>query len=412
MRGELSVLSLFTGAGGLDLGLEAAGFVTKLCVENDADALATLSANRPTWKIADPNDAIEFAKDPLAALRRAGIRRSEIALLAGGPPCQPFSKAGYWTAKGPGRMRDPRAYRTIRAYLRIVDAVLPQVLLFENVPGFAYSGRAQGFEALVRGLRRINCRHETKYEPQLIKINAVDYGVPQLRERIFVIAHYKGRRLEMPAPTHGANGGARRSQRTAWDAIGDLDRDQKELAPQGRWANLLPSIPEGKNYLWHTPGQGGKPLFGWRTRYWSFLLKLAKHLPAWTISASPGPAIGPFHWRNRLLSVKELCRLQTFPDSYKISGSRRAAQRQIGNAVPAALAEFIGIQIRRQLLRDSSTPARSTLIPRQRRARPRRVPTRKIARRYLNLQGNHRAHPGTGRGPGRAHNRAAQARAT
>src|SRR5882762_8798229 len=129
MRRGPSVLSLFTGAGGLDLGLEAAGFVTRLCVENDADALATLSLNRPTWKIAEPNDAIEFAKNPLLALRRAGIRRSEIVLLAGGPPCQPFSKAGYWTTQGPRRMRDPRAYRTIRAYLQIVDAVLPSVLL-------------------------------------------------------------------------------------------------------------------------------------------------------------------------------------------------------------------------------------------------------------------------------------------
>jgi len=191
-RRSLKVLSVFTGAGGLDLGLEAAGFVTKLCVENDPDALATLFLNRPSWKIAEPNDAIQFARDPLAALRRAGIKRSEIALLAGGPPCQPFSKAGYWTPQGPRRMRDPRAYRTIRAYLRIVGAILPKVLLFENVPGFAYGGRAQGYEALVRGLHRINRRHGTKYDPRLIKINAAAYGVPQLRERVFVIAHNRG----------------------------------------------------------------------------------------------------------------------------------------------------------------------------------------------------------------------------
>lgn len=400
MRGKLYVLSLFTGAGGLDLGLEAAGFHTKLCVENDRAALATLRQNRPSWKIADPNDAIEFSKDPLAALKRAGLKASDIQLLAGGPPCQPFSKAGYWTQQGPRRMRDPRAYRTIRAYLRIVETIRPEALLFENVPGFVSSGRAQGFGALVRGLRRINDRSGTNYAPQLLKVNAADYGVPQIRERVFVIAHRRGRLLQMPPPTHLANGINGNRQRTAWDAIGDLRVGiTEDLKAQGRWAELLPSIPEGRNYLWHTPGQGGKPLFGWRTRFWSFLLKLSKHEPAWTIPASPGPAVGPFHWDNRLLSARELCRLQTFPDDYRIVGSRRAAQRQVGNAVPAALAEFIGIQIRRQLLRDRRAPSRPALVPSLKRKIPRRTPVRPVPKQFLKLQGKHRAHPGTGKGP-------------
>lgn len=209
MLSRRNVLSLFTGAGGLDIGLEAAGFTTKLCVENDPDALATLRLNRPQWRIAEPNDAVEFAKDPFLALRRAEIRTSDITLLAGGPPCQPFSKAGYWTPRGPRRMRDPRAYRTVRAYLRIVEAIRPQILLFENVPGFAFNGRAQGFEALERGLRRINERRRTKYLPQLLKINAADYGVPQLRERVFILAHRGGRQLKMPDPTHLAEGNQR-----------------------------------------------------------------------------------------------------------------------------------------------------------------------------------------------------------
>lgn len=401
MRGRRYVLSLFTGAGGLDLGLEAAGFTTRLCVENDPDAIATLMLNRPSWRIAEPNDAVEFAKDPVAALRRARIRRSDITLLAGGPPCQPFSKASYWTPKGPRRMRDPRAYRTIRAYLRIVEAIRPPVLLFENVPGFAFRGRAEGFEALCRGLRRINKRQGTKYNAQLLKINAADYGVPQVRERIFVLAHRGGRQITLPQPTHTSATTNRNRHVTAWDAIGDLQHSSEGLEPQGRWTALLPSIPEGRNYLWHTPGAGGRPLFGWRTKFWSFLLKLAKDQPAWTISASPGPAIGPFHWRNRLLSIRELCRLQTFPDSYKITGSRTVAQRQIGNAVPAALAEFLGLQIRRQLLHERSAPVRPSLVPARKRVMPRRAPIRRVPRRFLHLQADHRPHPGTGKGPGR-----------
>ena len=88
--------------------------------------------------------------------------------------------------------------------------------------------------------------------------------------------------------------------RTVWDPSGDLPAlhasEIEALKPGGKWAELLPSIPEGENYLWHTERKGGLPLFGWRTRYWSFLLKLSKRLPSWTVQAQPRAAIGPFHW--------------------------------------------------------------------------------------------------------------------
>ena len=111
----------------------------------------------------------------------------------------------------------------------------------------------------------------------------------------------------------------------------------------------LPSIPEGENYLWHTARGGGIELFGWRRRYWNFLLKLAKDRPSWTIQAQPGPSVGPFHWKNRRLSNRELCRLQTIPDGYSVVGGIRAAHKQIGNAVPSALAEVLALAIREQV---------------------------------------------------------------
>lgn len=401
MKSRPTVLSIFTGAGGLDLGLEAAGFKTLLCVENDPHALATLEANRPGWRIARDNDAIEFSRNVGNNLRAAKLKSGQITLLAGGPPCQPFSKASYWTELGPQRMRDPRASTTIRAYLRVVDEVLPEVLLFENVPAFAFRKRNEGLETLMRGLRRINRVRDVGYVPQMMKINAADYGIPQCRERVFVFAHIKGRVLTLPTPTHGPRSASGKRYITAWDAIGRCKGKSTDLCPQGRWADLLPSIPEGKNYLWHTPGQGGKPLFGWRTKYWSFLLKLAKDQPSWTIPASPGPAAGPFHWENRLLSEEELCRLQTFPRGYRISGGRRAAQRQLGNAVPSALAEFLGLEIRRQLLGDSSTPTRVSLLLRRRTTRPSPERIRPVPKKFMALVGRHRPHPGTGKGPGR-----------
>ena len=187
---------------------------------------------------------------------------------------------------------------------------------------------------------------------------------------------------------------------TAWDAIGDLeDDDDPCLRVTGKWAKLLPTIPEGLNYLYHTDRGQGLPLFGWRRRYWSFLLKLAKAQPSWTIAAQPGPAIGPFHWRNRRLSVRELCRLQTFPTDYVVLGSLRAAQKQIGNAVPSALAERLALEIRQQLLGDKSPrKLHLTLVPKRRRSVPPPDPIAEVPTEYRHLVGTHDAHPGTGKG--------------
>jgi DNA (cytosine-5)-methyltransferase 1 len=166
---------------------------------------------------------------------------------------------------------------------------------------------------------------------------------------------------------------------------------------RGKWAELLPSIPEGQNYLWHTERGGGEPLFGWRRRYWSFLLKLAKGQPAWTIQAQPGPAIGPFHWKNRRLSARELCRLQTIPDSYQVSGNLQSVQRQVGNAVPSALAESLAREIRAQLLGDRIS-IDATLVPNRRLDQPPAEAVEAVPTRFLSLSGKHAAHPGTGQG--------------
>ena len=188
--------------------------------------------------------------------------------------------------------------------------------------------------------------------------------------------------------------------RTAWDALWDLEADDSpELKVRGKWADLLPSIPEGQNYLFHTDRGSGLPLFGWRRRFWNFLLKLAKDQPSWTLTAQPGPATGPFHWKNRRLSARELCRLQTMPDEYHVLGSLSAVQRQVGNAVPSALAEVIGWEMRRRLLGEGHLGAANpSLIPMQRSDIPGPEPVSPVAAKYLHLRGEHEAHPGTGKG--------------
>lgn len=393
------LISLYTGAGGLDLGFEAAETLTAVAVEMDAAAVETLSRNRD-WPVIHRD---VHAVDSAEILDAAGLAAGEADVLIGGPPCQPFSKSGYWASGDTLRLDDPRS-GTLGAYLRVLRDTLPRTFLLENVPGLAYRGKSEGLELIERTIHRINRRHDVDYRLSVARLNAADYGVPQTRERVFVVGSRDGRELTFPAPTHGASdedGSAPAGlepHATAWDALGDLpdDRDP-ELAVRGKWADLLPSIPEGENYLWHTERGRGLPLFGWRRRYWSFLLKLSKRRPSWTLQAQPGPAIGPFHWKNRRLSGRELCRLQTFPDGFEVHGSIAEVQRQVGNAVPSALAEVVARAMRRQLL-DDDVSLSPTLIPQRRRSVPEPEPPRPVAAEYRHLAGDHEAHPGTGRG--------------
>lgn len=392
------VISIYTGVGGLDLGFEAAGFETAVALELDSTACRTIRLNRP-WPVLQ-GDVAGFGAD--AVLSAGRLREGEADLLIAGPPCQPFSKSGYWATGDAKRLSDPRA-DTLGHFLRILRETLPRAFLIENVVGFAYSGKSEGLQFIREGIEEINKETGSNYSLSIKNLNAADFGVPQIRERVFVVADRDGKPFAFPQPTHASRETAHLSglkpYATAWDAIGDLEQEpiDPSLPMTGKWADLLPSIPEGRNYLWHTPRGGGVPLFGWRTRYWNFLLKLAKNQPSWTVQAQPGPATGPFHWLNRKLSVSELCRLQTFPDGLRFECSRPDAQRLIGNAVPSAMAEVIAREIRRQLFRQA-VAAKHLLIPSQRGTPPAAESVCSVPPKYHALISNHPEHPGTGRG--------------
>jgi DNA (cytosine-5)-methyltransferase 1 len=394
-RQKPKVISLFTGAGGLDFGLEAAGFRTCAAIENDPDACDTLKFNRENWNVISKN-IFEITADEL--LSTAGLKRRGVDLVAGGPPCQPFSKAGNWARKNgraPG-LRDDRA-STVIAFMDVVQKVLPKVVLLENVEGFAAGGENSGEQLVLRRFEEINASEGTKYKPCSSVLDAADYGVPQARRRRFIVAERSGKEFTFPQPTHGEN---RQQHITAWDVLGDEEPPESEdLQLSGKWADLLPTIPEGENYCWHTSRGGGKRLFGWRCRYWTFLLKLSKRRPSWTIQAHPGPASGPFHWKNRKLSIRELCRLQTFPHDVEIKGGRMAAMRQVGNAVPSLLAEVLGRAIRRQLL-GQHPRYELTLLPERRESIPPAEVPAPLPKKYLPLIGDYPDHPGPGEGPG------------
>ena len=396
-----STLSLFSGAGGLDFGFEAAGFEVRAALEFDADSCATYRKHSG----AEVLEADVLEVPTVRLLAACGARAGDIDTLIGGPPCQPFSKAGYWATGDAKRLNDPRA-ATLGAYLRVLEETRPRVMLLENVEGMDYRGKDEGFRTFEREVEAINARTGCAYRLHWKVLNAADYGVPQFRRRFIVVAARDGSAFDFPEPTHGGPDAADlytrvEPHRTAWDALGDLPADPDEdLALRGKWADLLPSIPEGENYLWHTERGGGVELFGWRRRFWSFLLKLAKDKPSWTIPAQPGPATGPFHWRSRRLSTRELCRLQTFPDHVEPHGGRGSIQKQIGNAVPSLLGEVLARDIRRQLLGQSASEKAPRLLPPRRGAPPPPEAIGPVPDRMREGIGRHSAHPGTGLGYG------------
>jgi DNA (cytosine-5)-methyltransferase 1 len=401
-----TVISLFTGAGGLDLGFHAAGLSTAVAVEMDARCCETLDLNKRrgySWEVIHAPVEEVSSKTLLSA---AKLRPGEADALIGGPPCQPFSKSGYWSRGDSGRLKDPRA-NTLAEFIRVLRDTQPKTFLLENVTGLAYTGKEEGLRYLLEEIDEINSQTGTDYKVSAKVLNAAWYGVPQTRERIILVGSREGRTFKFPEARFydpevrdGELLPDREPYRTAWDALGDLGdpEDFDDTYMRGRWADLLPSIPEGLNYLHHTDRGEGLPIFGWRRRYWSFLLKLSKRRAAWTLTAQPGPAIGPFHWENRRLARKELKRLQTFPDSYDIAGNLSEVQRQLGNAVPSALAEVLALEIRRQFLDHAVTSDQPTLIPPRRSTVPKAEPVLAVPKKYRSLIGSHDPHPGTGLG--------------
>lgn len=381
-------MSLFTGAGGIDLGLEAAGFELLKAVERDADARKTLIANRPNWTLDASNDVFAFAKHLSPA--SLGLKAGELDLLAGGPPCQPFSKAAQWSAAGRLGASDQRA-SCIDAMVDVAAALRPKIILVENVPGFVQRPDS-GLKLLTDGLRRILQKGAPSYKISTSVLSADEFGVPQRRRRSFVVGIRDDlkRAYQWPMPLGTSEA------RSSWDALSGLDINEPPRL-SGRWAGLLPCIPAGSNYMYLTPEGKGAPLFGARTRFWSFLLKLHPALPAWTLPATPGPSTGPFHWDNRPLAAEEMARIQTFPCGWKLEGSRHAAVRQVGNAAPPLLVEMVG----RQLIASLGQRQPAELVYRLASAgRPPRAPrAMSVPPDYMSRCGDHATHKGTGQGP-------------
>jgi DNA (cytosine-5)-methyltransferase 1 len=341
-------ISLFSGCGGLDLGIESAGFRVAVATDADATCAETYKLNFPKVPYVVGKIGSVSTEDLLDA---AGLLAGEVDLLIGGPPCPSFSKSRFYRTDKPRALEDPIAAETVGGYLRVLEDVRPKTFVLENVKGLAYGVHKEALDHI------INTAEGLGYSTAVHIVNAADYGAPQIRERCLVVGSLNGS-IPPPNASHSKNpipGDKLKPWVTAGDVLSDLDTD--EMAnDEGHFAGgqhneLLKGIPPGENYLFYTEERGHpKPVFKWRSRYWSFLLKLSPALPSWTIQARRSNNMGPLHWRDRILRIEEVKRLQTFPDNFELAGNIEKQWRQIGNAVPPLLAKKFGLAIKKHLL--------------------------------------------------------------
>lgn len=340
-------ISLFSGCGGLDLGVEAAGF--RVAVATDAEPTCAETYKKNFNDV--PFVVGKIGQISTEQLLAAGkINVGEVDLLVGGPPCPAFSKSRFYRTEKPRALDDPVAAETVGGYLRVLEDVRPRAFLLENVKGLAYGVHREALDHILQTATRLG--YSTKWKV----VNAADYGIPQIRERCLVMGSLHGD-IDPPLPSHAKNPGLDSNVevwRTAGSVLSDLDTDEN-ADDEGHFAGgsfneLLKQIPPGENYLHFTAERGHQnPVFKWRSRYWSFLLKLSPDLPSWTIQARRSNNMGPFHWRSRILRISEVKRIQTFPDDFELAGNIEKQWRQVGNAVPPLLAKHFATAIMKHL---------------------------------------------------------------
>lgn len=342
MNEDTIAISLFSGAGGLDVGSFMAGVPVVSSVDFDADCIRTLKSNEDLFGNTHiiQGDLHRIPSKMFSDIVNQHEHRKFIVI--GGAPCQPFSKAGYWvgnnTRKG---INDPRAM-LVDEYLRVVSDIQPDGFVFENVESLMHPTNRSIVDKFIEIIQ------DNGYKYKIVRANALDYGVPQKRKRLFIIGTKNIFKRDEPKKTHGDPEKCIITGLIPYATVGSFLKEfegdeyfeEYEVAIGGTYYEDLCEVPPGQNYKALTAWAGyPNPKFIADKRFWSFLLKLSPDKPSWTITAQPGPWVGPFHWNNRRLRVPEIAAIQTFPRGYNFYGSRRSVQKQIGNAVPCLMAK-------------------------------------------------------------------------
>ncbi|MBQ6253767.1 MAG: DNA cytosine methyltransferase [Bacteroidales bacterium] len=393
---KYNAISLFSGAMGLDLGIEDAGFDIKVCVEMDRWAAETIRRNTNIPVI--EKDIKDVESEEL--LRVSGIEPGTLDLVVGGPPCQAFSTAG-----------KQRGFSDIRGgclvqFIRVVADLRPRYFILENVRGIL-SARLNYLPPEFKEYESIKNNNgsvlslvlnEVKkhgYSVSYALLNAANYGVPEKRERVVFIGHL-GDRVPIPAPSHSERGEYNTKKWvTLREAIQDLQgKDMRYIPLRPKAQRFMSLIKEGENWTSLSPETAreamGKAyeLSGGKT---GFLRRLRFDEPSPTLVTSPTmPATQLCHPTDlRPLSVEEYARIQQFPDNWSFEGRIESIYKQIGNAVPIGLGKAVGEQIIRHINNETSPKDESdNLIPYSRYLNSTDEVCAKYHRRNINLKNN------------------------
>lgn len=365
IRKKTKFISLFSGAMGLDLGLEQVGFETVVCVENDKEAISTIKKNKPRLPVFD----CSIVDVTGAELKKAGgFGTSKVPLLVGGPPCQAFSVFG----KRLG-LKDSRG-QLVFEFVRMVEELKPSVFLMENVRGLLSMSLFPANNKHLKEAKGVSSKDFEKgsllkkifeefnkigYHVDCFVVNSVNYGAPQIRERILLIGNRFGYKTDFPQPSHSNRFEDKLPPFiTLGDVIGPSsgfkDRSLEVMDFSPRKLKYLAMVPEGGNWR-SLPEEIQKEsmgkswyLKGGRSAYWR---KLSYNFPSPTVVTMPNHAgTSMCHPKElRAISVKEAAAIQEFPESWEFQGSTTAKMRQIGNAVPIRLGAVAGIVISKLL---------------------------------------------------------------
>jgi DNA (cytosine-5)-methyltransferase 1 len=373
-----TVISLFSGGMGLDIGLEQTGrFRVVACVEKERAFCDTIRLNLKSGRLHQDLRIFEgdiTNLDPLEVLKSVDLEVGEVDLVVGGPPCQSFSTVGQR-----GTVQDPRG-TLLWQYLRFVEAMRPKFFLMENVRGLLSAALRHRpiAERPAKGGRPLRADEEpgsvvrsfandlqdlsgTRYHMDCFEVNAINYGAPQLRERAIFIGNRFNALVDFPNPTHGNPNqdmqeptlfGGQESKLHPWatlgDAIGNLyDENPVVMDFSPRKKGYLTMVPPGSNWR-SLPIEVQKESMGtaWfakggRSGWWR---RLSMDLPCPTVVTMPNHASTSLCHPNeiRALSIREYARIQEFPDEWVFSGTAAQQYAQVGNAVPVRLGKIAG----------------------------------------------------------------------
>ena len=337
MNSELNFRSieLFAGAGGLALGLEQAGFSHIGLIEKDKDCVATLRLNRPNWNVICEDISLFTDRD---LEKEFTIRKGELDLLSGGPPCQSFSTAG--KKLGLDDTRGTMFYY----YAFFLEALQPKVFLFENVKGLQTHDHGRTYSIISNVFR------EMGYTIVARVLNAWDYGVSQKRERFFTVGIRNDLKNRMnfvfpePHPYKPLLKDIKLDIAPSEDECFYYSSRKKEIMdmvpPGGCWQNIPLEIAKeymGASWFLEPIGKGKTGI----------LRRFSLDEPCYTVMTTPtGNYTERCHpLETRPFSFRENARIQSFPDEWEFCGSLASKYKQVGNAVPVKLAKAIGLQI-------------------------------------------------------------------